>query len=231
MSPSTGNKDLIDIIRHHLLDEFTKHLQDKKRSDRRGLPEYCDPWWWPLHPAKELEHWGLLPDDENVDAKFKSLRPKEPGKRKEYARFLGSLGAKPGCVFIIGERPSFTKGYGQYMGKLDVRLNLLRAQPELREFLQQPPEFHVTDCIKFRGDPSRDKLTNEMRDISRRCLSAEFDLLKPKLVLLTDMAVPLFQRPNYEGVVFVEVPHWSKPAENEWPSRVVKSVQDAVTTT
>lgn len=238
ISSSTGNEGLIEIIRGHLLHEFTKHIQDKERRAKRGrdkpLPEYCDPWWWPLDPANELKHWGLLPGDDAVDDKFRSLRPKQP--RGGYPHFIGSLGAKAGCVFVIGERPSFAENYGNYMWKLDRRLNLLRNLPELGTFLQQAPEFHVTDCIKFRGDPLRDRPTNEMLDISRRCLSAEFDLLNPKMVLVTCMAgeevlqflLHHLQRRHLRHSKFVVVPHWSREFnEDEWVTRV----RDAVHTT
>jgi hypothetical protein len=133
-----------------------------------------------------------LPHDDVVDAKFRSLRPKV--HHASYPNFVGSLGAKSGCVFVIGERPSFSESYGAYMPELDARLRTLRAVPELKEFLkQQSPEFHVTDCIKFRGGSSspKDEPTDEMKSLSRRCLLAEFDLLKPKVVLLSCMAAKI----------------------------------------
>jgi len=233
--PSTGNKDLTDIIRCHLLDEFTKHGQDKERCTKRGrnkpLPEYCDPWWWPLDPANELRHWGLLPGDDAVDAKLRSLRPVEPGR--SYPTFLGSLGARAGCVFIVGERPSFCERYGLYMRKLYPRLNLLHSLPELADFLQQAAEFHVTDYLKFRGSDFQDKLCQGMIDISQRCLSAEFDLLKPKLVLLTCMAgkdvlefLSHHLQRHLQRSKFVVVPHWSRRFdEHEWVSRVRDAIR------
>lgn len=173
-----------------------------------------------------------MPGDDVVEAKLESLRPKEPGRR--YPHFVGSLGAKPGCVFVIGERPSFCERYGDYMKRVDPRLSRLRSLPELGEFLQQPPEFHMTDYIKFRGGRLMDKLSDEMIDISRHCLLAEFDLLKPKMVLLTCMAgegmlqflgLPELRR-HLQYSKFVAVPHWARQFnEEEWVSRVRDAIR------
>jgi hypothetical protein len=226
---------IADLIRSHLLDEFDKHSRD--------------PWWWPLDPATDLRHWGLSADDKDVAAKFASLCPSKPNRA--YPGFLGSLGATPGCVFIIGERPSFGKHYAHYVGALQRRLILLRRLPELVHLLNgHQPEFHVTDLIKFRGQGFNDSLSERMIAISLNCLRAEYELLKPKIVLLTCMAeerLPGYRRrsklqASFDATQFhwllrlkaggdrpllIDVPHWSKGfAEHEWESRV----RDAILT-
>src|SRR5258708_2424105 len=108
-------RSIVDVIRFYLLNEFSRH-------DR-------DPWWWPLDPAKDLKDWGLLPGDKDIAGKFRSLCPNEP--TRTFPGFLGSLGATPGCIFVVGERPSFGKHYAHYTGSIQKRLDLLRELPTL----------------------------------------------------------------------------------------------------
>lgn len=213
--------DLVKIIRKHLLPEFGCHGKHPARSryfdgSSGPSPAYFDPWWWPVDPANRPEHWGLEPCERDQLNSLCDI----PHKGKSYSGFQGSLGAVPGCAVLVGERPSFNSSYGSavsgahdLIGQLAARLNL-RVQ-----------DFHVTDLIKFRGEPGRSTqdLCSHMIDISVECLSAEFAVLHPAVVVVTDMASALlpfvqsmlsvldarldaiFQHPNR-----ISVPYWSR---------------------
>jgi hypothetical protein len=180
------NEQLVRIIRKHLLPEFGRHGKHSSRSryfDGSPLPSpaYFDPWWWPLDPANRSEQWGLEQGERDQLNSLCDI----PHRGKSYSGFQGSLGATPGCAVLVGERPSFNSLYGSAVSGAYERVGRLAIQFNLRV-----QDFHVTDLIKFRGEPghSTEDLCSQMINISVECLSAEFRLLQPSVVVITDMA-------------------------------------------
>ena len=86
---------------------------------------------------------------------------------------------------LIGERPSFNVLYGSAVSGVYALVSRLAEQ-----YAKSIEDFHVTDLIKFRGEPGRstEDLCSQMVHLSVDCLSAEFSILNPELVVLTDMA-------------------------------------------
>ena len=58
------------------------------------------------------------------------------------------LGAQPGCVMLLGERPSFDASYGHAVSGVYELVKTLAVK-----FNRAVDDFHVTDLIKFRGEP------------------------------------------------------------------------------
>jgi hypothetical protein len=112
-------------------------------------------------------------------------------------------------------------------------------------FLGARPVFHVTDLIKFRGAGFEDHLTDEMIDISLRCLEAEFAEVKLRIVLIAKTN----EQPGRSGfdllrkrlglgasrmnfimkapIVSIGVPHWSPQSSQSasiWTKRVVEEL-------
>ena len=169
--------------------EFRRHGKQPARSRYFGgsalpSPAYFDPWWWPIDPANRPEHWGLEPFETDHLNSFCDI----PSRGKSYPGFQGSLGASPHCAVLVGERPSFNASYGSAVSGVYSLLGRLATQMKLRV-----QDFHVTDLIKFRGEPGRstEDLCSRMIDISVECLAAEFALLTPTVVVITDMALEL----------------------------------------
>jgi hypothetical protein len=222
MAAVSVNSALVQIVQSLLVPEFRQHGRHPGRSryhDGKLIPADYDPWWWPVDPANSHAHWGLT---SSQDWEFQSLC-RVPRTGKEYESFGGSLGAEPGCVVVVGERPSFNDSYASAIRHLRVGLDLLRASTALTERLGGPPMFHITDLVKFRGMSFRDNLADKMLDISARCLEKEFVVLRPKIVLLTDMAEKrlrevddrLGRNTPVVGLILnhpmlVRVPHWSR---------------------
>ena len=255
MWPPNANEKLVAIIREHLLEEFGNHGMPSSnkswwsRRRNKSVPRYYDPWWWPLDPGYALGDWGLLRSDSKPDEKlYDSLCDVNLGSEK-YPGFRGGLGARKGCVVVLGERPSFSVDYGWFVSGLKKRLPLLEAPPELLRFLGANPVFHVTDLIKFRGANFEDQLTDTMIDISLRCLEAEFAELKPRIVLIARTN----ERPGRSGldllrkrlgttssrtdfitkapIISIDVPHWSprsSQAPDIWAKRVVEGLECAM---
>jgi hypothetical protein len=183
------NPNLVAIVRKYLLPEFKRHGKHPSRSrylDDSGLPcpAYFDPWWWPINPANHLELWGLLPGEKEQLDSLCEL----PKRGNSYPGFRGSLGAAPGCVFLLGERPSFNTRYGAAVTGVYDLLGQMASTLK-----KQLTDFHVTDLIRFRGEPghSTEDLCSHMIDVSVECLSQEFSVLKPTAVVITDMAEAL----------------------------------------
>ncbi len=183
------NSNLVALIRDHLVPEFGHHGKHPARSRYFGdlpSPAYFDPWWWPVDPANRPELWGLQSNERD---QLNSLC-EMPCDGNSYRGFQGTLGARVGCIMLIGERPSFNTRYGSAVSPVYKLLKRLAAEHE-----KSLEDFHVTDLIKFRGEPgrSREDLTSQMIDVSVGCLSAELSALSPESVFLTDMANDLIQ--------------------------------------
>jgi hypothetical protein len=109
--------------------------------------------------------------------------------------------------------------------------------PELARFCGGPPEFHVTDLIKFRGNEGKatEDLCTHMIEISAQCLNGEFQALTPKMILITDFAERLLpymkEKLNpldtrLDAVVNhplrIVVPYWSRPPHDEWARLIIQ---------
>jgi hypothetical protein len=201
-----------------LLPEFQKHGRHPGRRylvDGQLVAARYDPWWWPLDPATKPEHWGL--DAAHSDA-LQSLHERR-ATSKQFPGFLGSLGAQRGCVFILGERPSFNVSYASAVTSLYEQIQRLSRMPELVERIGSSVTFHVSDLLKFRGENWNDGLTELMLEISGACLHEEMKLLQPSLVIVTDMARRRLQKVEQhlpaevvsqlrEHPASIVVPHW-----------------------
>jgi hypothetical protein len=132
-----GNPDLVDIVQNMLIPEFHRHGKHPSRTERAGesRPAYFDPWWWPVDPANEPADWGL---NETQSEEFLSLCDVKVNGNK-WTGFTGSLGAKEGCIWIIGERPSFDNRYGNVIRYLRQKLELLSGLPALAESVDSHP--------------------------------------------------------------------------------------------
>lgn len=205
------NEGLAALYRKHLVSQFGQH----GTTLHNGVEVPYDPWWWPVDPANEPLFWGLGPDHTH---QFQSLCTVPRRKNlNAYPGFGGSLCAEKGCVFVVGERPSFNRSYASAV----THLHRLLPQTDTRS-------IHLTDVIKFRGKRLKDGLTDEMIKISTRCLVDEIELLEPTGLVITDMALdglramlqpwnptssglaPLIQHPRLKVV-----PHWKKQGAAE----------------
>jgi hypothetical protein len=202
------NAELQNIYLKHLANEFGQH----GFTLHHGVPMPHDPWWWPVDPANKRELWGLGPEQED---QFLSLCTVPQRRRANlYSGFGGSLCAQKGCVFVVGERPSFNRSYASAV------THLHRLLPDAQSGTKS---IHFTDVIKFRGKRLNNHLTKPMIEISTRCLVDEVELLAPSGVLITDMALDglkaLVQPWNPTSVRLAPlishsrlkvVPHWKK---------------------
>jgi hypothetical protein len=237
------NKDLNKIFRHHLIgDHFGNHIVGDV---------LCDPWYWGLPPGTNLENWGLLKGEEDrLNSLSDRVRP-----TNAYRGFRGSIAAIPGCIVVLGERPSFGKRYGKSVGKLFRELDLMsRWASELRDQFRQigielcvegnqDVVFHVTDLVKFRGNGfNKPPLGASEIGISAACLHDELTLLKPVMVLITNMAADALQNDTVSSTMrsrdgirkwvlshplAIEVPHWTSQSKDRvtWTS-IVKGALD-----
>ena len=214
------NPDLVDLYRKHLHGEFGRHGTRTRVFRGREVTEAYDPWWWPVYPAAEPPHWGL---NSSQKQQFASLSPTRPSKRRQHPGFGGSLTARQGCIFVVGERPSFNRYFADAVSSLfDCLFN----------FLSEEREFHVTDSIKFRGEDLTDRLNADMLRISAACLADEITLLQPSAVVFTSMTSRalrklegqtgfatskdrLIDHPQKETV-----PFWSSTAFSDWQTAI-----------
>ena len=234
LRPVRGNPALVNIVQSILVPEFRRHGKHSSRTEtaREHRPAYFDPWWWPLDPANEPADWGLL---EQQRDEFLSLCDVKVNGNK-WSGFTGSLGATRGCIWVIGERPSFDNLYGNVIRFLRQKMDALVDLPELADLCGGPPDFHVTDLIKFRGNEGKAKedLCNHMIELSAKCLSSEFQVLAPKMILITDFAErllpymkeklnPLDTRLDdiVNHPLKIVVPYWSRPPHDEWARRII----------
>jgi hypothetical protein len=138
-----GNPDLADIIQNILIPGFRRHGKHPSRTERAGefRPAYFDPWWWPLDPANEPADWGL---NDSQREEFPSLCDVKVNGNK-WPGFTGSLGAKEGCIWVLGERPSFDNRYGNVIRYLRQKLDVLTELSELAQFMDNhPPSTSLT---------------------------------------------------------------------------------------
>jgi hypothetical protein len=233
-----GNPDLVKIVQSKLVPEFRRHGKHRSRTERAGedRPAYFDPWWWPLDPANEPADWGLLPHQRD---QFLSLCDVKLDGNK-LPGFTGTLGAKKGCVWVIGQRPSFDNRYGFAIRFLRQKLQPLAELRELAQFLGKPPVFHITDLIKFRGNEgkAREDMCSQMVDISVDCLYSEFAAVTPAMILITDFAEELlpFVKDKLHGLdsrldvivnhpMKIVVPYWSREPHHEWADRILNKLK------
>jgi hypothetical protein len=199
-----ANRALVRIFRACFLRDFSNPAVGR-----------CTPYWWPLHPATELRHWGLRTGEGQI---LESLGPSpKPDKRPYQFQVLGSLGAQKGCIWCVTFRPSFSKDYLSYYsnhlgpyGKILRHVYYLSPEPEhWRSALELGKlTIHVTDPVKYRGDADNKKRVEGMQpwmwEKSVRCLRMEYQLLKPCCVLMTKLALSWFERgkPGEPGLHF-----------------------------
>lgn len=235
----TTNPELVALVRKHLLPLFRKfgsHPQRRRWQD--GEAAFYDPWWWPVDPASSPADWGL---SEEMADEFWSLC-EVPRSGRGFPGFQGSLGAKTGCIMILGERPSFSQSYAKAVTRLHKRITLVSQIPELKETVEETG-FHVSDLIKIRGTNLRDGLTKEMLSLSLDCLNDELQTLQPAMVLATGMAVDAMRNtlnhfdidetalsPLLSHSCLVAVPHWcaSQPPQ-VWQDQVVSHLKACTT--
>jgi hypothetical protein len=226
-----ANPALVHLIDRYLVPQFRKHGQHNTRRfflDGALTPAYYDPWWWPIDPARTIGDWGLVADDGWI---LQSLcEASAAGKR--FPGFCGSLGARPGGIFVVGERPSFNTSYGAAVTHLYAQIQPLLAAYDSIAPAGEPYTCHITDLVKFRGQNWNDGLTPKMIEISARCLGEELQVLQPSLILITDMAAKrLAAVRNITGwaglptaTPTLEVPHWKTRAvrQDSWCDRVTR---------
>ena len=230
-----ANPKLVAILPDRLIREFRVHGKHPNRSYYENgvlVPACYDPWWWPIDPADAPSHWGI-PTSRNRE--FQSLC-EVPAIGKRFPGFPGSLAAQPGCICILGERPSFNTRYAGAVSKLNAKLGCLASSLESSRLLGGAVTFHVTDLIKFRGMGLADNLTREMIEISSECLDQELQYLQPPVVIVTDMAARGLRKLKPSANQFtalhnhrlkIEVPHWSRrQADDEWGNCVRSALND-----
>lgn len=210
------NKELAGIFVDEFPNEFGQHsfLYTRKRyriigGRRQRFDEIreCtgDPWWWPAANGEQMEEWGLASDDPRrdrtvLDTLLTSLRAGvanfDSGTMRATAwlDFPGSLAAKSGCSVVLSTRPSV----GGFPSPNCIKLyDVLSSIWPNSQFLRQ---VHVTDLCKFRG-PTQDSDFEGMTDFmwrkSVRCLRREFDLLKPRAVLIVPGVERFFAKSSW----------------------------------
>lgn len=157
------------------------------------------PWWWPKDGGKTLADWGLteqqvLEAGSNPDAVLRSLRLGPSGKSppsRDYADFPGSvvLNNSDDLVWILSSRPSSDSFPNS--GPTTTKLYRVLKEAGLLD------RAHITDFIKIHG-PGPDALAGRdfaellvagesgtsVREVSLRCLDAEWDVAPPRTVLV-----------------------------------------------
>lgn len=201
-----GNRNLVRLFRTGLLRDF-------------GNPALGPntPFWWPLHPATEPQHWGLRPEEDSI---LESLGPAAKVDARPYPfQVLGSLGARKGCIWCVCFRPSFSKEYLKYYsfhrgpyGKIFRNVYLIEPEPERWRKSLQCGELtiHVTDPVKYRGPRNNKKRLEGMEpwmwEKSVRVLRMEYRALTPSCVLMTDLASSWFNgKPGEPGLHYESV--------------------------
>lgn len=157
------------------------------------------PWWWPKNGGKSLDDWGLTIQDVlavrlEANSILRSLRSGPQHKTpptKAYDGFPGSVVlTKPEkLIWVLSSRPS-SDGFPNSGGTTTRLYNVLAATGIL-------DCVHVTDFVKFRGPgPDQkadagvddsvvvDGASRTLRELSLRCLEAEWQTAPPRAVLV-----------------------------------------------
>ena len=123
------NEKLVHVLVSKLVDKF-----GMRGVHSRGQQCPYDPWWWPITPANIVENWDLtVQEGERILEKW-NFTPNTlffslcDGKKCFGETLRGSVGAVTNCIFILGERPSFSR-------------SVQRAERDLRQRKQSIQQY------------------------------------------------------------------------------------------